>query len=422
MLVSHPVPVRMRLSMTSRAVSPRLLMLGIVLLALGSLSSFARAQSESQEKPKLKHFGSSLDRLRWDKDKQVAVEKTNPGQTRKDVEDVIRVETQLIAADVMVVDKQGRAVTGLTKDNFVIIEEGQPQQIGHFSVGSDPNVPKSIVLIIDYSGSETPYMAKSISAAKVLIDQLGAKDRMAIVTDDVELLVNFTGDKKKLKHALDDLIGWIRTGHQGKSQQFSALLAVARELISNEDIRPIIIFQTDGDEIGFLQPPNESGRALPKRIRPFGLGDVLFALDKSRATVYTVIPNIRLIGVPQDELPERTKELMKRAAAVFGFSAPSSKKDLLRYAEENYLPMQRAAAQVATATGGWTAFLELPEQTDEIYARILADVNNRYVVGYYYPPGKPRDGKRHQFSITVNDHPEYQIAGRKSYVAPEPNP
>lgn len=382
----------------------------------------ASAQSESQEKPKLKHFGSSLHQLRWDKERQAAVEKTIPAKIPESVEDLIRVETKLIAADVLVVDRQGRPITGLTRNDFEITEAGQPQQIGHFSVGSDLSIPKSIVLIIDYSGSEIPYIAKSIAAAKSLISQLGSQDRMAIVTDDVELLVKFTSEKKKLNRALDDLMGWIRTGHQGKSEQFAALMAVARELFDSEDIRPIIIFQTDGDEIGFLQPPQESGRALPGRVKPFSLGDVLFALDKSRATVYTVIPNIRLIGVPPEEIPRRTQEIIDRGMPVyFGTSARSySRKELLRFAEETFLPQQQAAAKVATATGGWTAFLELPEQADEIYARILADVNSRYVVGYYYPAGRPRDGKRHQFSITVKDHPEYEIAGRKSYVAPGP--
>jgi hypothetical protein len=406
---------------------PRLLSVIVVVVIAASIwfppSPSVRAQSESREKPKLKHFGSSLDRLRWDKEQQIAVEKTSATKTREDIEDVIRVETQLIATDVMVADQQGRAVTGLTKDDFVVTEDGQPQKIGHFSVGSDLSVPKSIVLIIDYSGSEIPYIAKSIAAAKWLISQLGSKDRMAIVTDDVELLVNFTSEKKKLNRALDDLIGWIRTGHKGKSEQFAALMAVARESFDSEDIRPIIIFQTDGDEIGFLQPPQASGRALPGRVKPFSLGDVLFALDKSRATVYTVIPNIRLIGVPPEEIPRRTQEIIDRSMPVFfGTSARSySRKDLLRFAEETYLPQQQAAAKVATATGGWTAFLELPEQADEIYTRILADVNNRYVVGYYYPRGKPRDGKRRHFSITVKDHPEYQVTGRKSYVAPESN-
>ncbi|MGZ8847292.1 MAG: VWA domain-containing protein [Pyrinomonadaceae bacterium] len=392
------------------------------LLLTLSVCAAAIAQSTSNEKPKLKPFGSSLDRLKWDKEKQMAVETAEVGKSQTAEDDVIRVETQLISTDVLVLDKTGKPVTGLNRDSFVITEDGQPQEVGHFSLGSDVKVPKSIVLIIDYSRSEIPYIGKSVAAAKALVDHLGEADRMAIVTDDVDLLTGFTSDKAKLKDALHSLLGRISSGRIGKSEQFAALMASVRELFNREDIRPIVIFQTDGDEIGFLQPPNENGRILPKRVKPFSLADILLALDKARVTVYTVIPNVRLIGVPREELPDRTKDILKRAAPVFGFRnvEKTSQKDLLKYAEEAYLPQQQAAAKVATSTGGWTAFLELPEQADEIYERILADVNSRYVVGYYYPADRPRDGKRHQLSITIKDHPEYQIAGRKSYVAPGP--
>jgi len=389
------------------------------LLLMLSVCAAAIAQTPPNEKPKLKHFGSSLDRLKWDKDKQAAVEKSSPAKALDNDEDVIRVDAQLIASDVLVVGRQG-PVSNLTKDDFVITEDGQPQTIGHFSVGSDPKVPKTIVLIIDYSGSELPYLGKSIAAAKVLIDHLGPNDRMAIVTDDVEMLIGFTNDKQKLKHKLDDLLAWIRPGHLGKSRQFSALMATVRELISNEDIRPIIIFQTDGDERSFMRPALDP-KNLPPTFRNFGIPDVLSALEKSRATVYTVIPNIRLIGVPPEEFPERAEKILDLEVSPFGFKISHTKKEAIRYAEVFFLPCQRAAAEVATATGGWTAFLEHPEQADDIYRGILADVNSRYVVGYYYPADRPRDGKRHTFSIAVKNHPEYQIQGRKSYIAQQAN-
>ena len=399
------------------------------LASLLFLTSSQVAFSQTKEKPRLKNFGSSLDRLKWDSKQQAAVEKSSSKKSSRDDEDVVRVDTQLIATDVLVLDGRGQPVKDLTREDFIISEDGEPQEIGHFSLGTDQTVPKSIVLIIDYSGSEIPYIEKSTLAAKKLVDYLGPEDRMAIVTDDVKLVVNFTSDRKKLKRALDDLLQLLHLGAQGKSQQFSALMATTRELISNEDIRPIIIFQTDGDQIGFLQPPTRNGRALPSPggvlpslIQPFSLDDIVLALDKARATVYTVIPNVRLIGVSEEELPQQTKELMKKAGRVFGFSANFSKKDLLRYAHENYLPSQRAAAKVATATGGWTAFLELPEQADEIYSRIMLDVDNRYILGYYYSSDRPRDGKRHSLSVTVKNHPEYQIAGRKSFIAPLVNP
>jgi hypothetical protein len=51
-----------------------------------------------------------------------------------------------------------------------------------------------------------PYLDNSVKAAKLLVDKLGPKDMMAIVTDDVELIQEFTTDKKKLKEKLDKLV------------------------------------------------------------------------------------------------------------------------------------------------------------------------------------------------------------------------
>jgi len=48
---------------------------------------------------------------------------------------------------------------------------------------SGATVPRSIILIIDYSPSQFAYIKDSIEAAKVLVDKLKPRDRMAVVTD-----------------------------------------------------------------------------------------------------------------------------------------------------------------------------------------------------------------------------------------------
>jgi VWFA-related protein len=101
------------------------------------------------------------------------------------------VETDLVVFDAQVRDRHGRVITGLTQNDFIVTDEGERQTIGHFSLGSDLTVPRSIVLVIDYSGSLRSYLNQSIDAAEVLIGQLGPKDRMAIVTDDVKAAVQF---------------------------------------------------------------------------------------------------------------------------------------------------------------------------------------------------------------------------------------
>jgi hypothetical protein len=63
--------------------------------------------------------------------------------------------------------------------------------------------------------------------------------------------------------------------------------------------------------------------------------------------------------------------------------------------------------------------LETRSQTASIYNRVLADLNQRYIVGYY-PTNRDKDGKRRRITIEVRGHPEYIITARKSYYAPQP--
>jgi len=70
-------------------------------------------------------------------------------------------------------------------------------------------------------------------------------------------------------------------------------------------------------------------------------------------------------------------------------------------------------------SGGWAEFLETQSQAADIYKRIVEDLNQRYIVGYY-PSNKERDGKRRHITLEVKGHPEYSITSRKSYYAPEP--
>lgn len=412
---------------TRRGVSAAAICLCAV-LTLNFSSTPARAQSKTDEKPVLKPFGASLKRLKWDPAKREAVETES---AKKDQEgasaDVVRVNTDLVVCDVLIMDKQGRAVSGLTKDDLVLSEDGQPQQLSHFSLGNNDTIGRSIVLIFDHSGSLLPYINRSVEAARILIDQLGPKDRVAIVTNEVKLLVNFTSDKAKLKRTLES-IKILAVSHRLNSFQFSALLATARELFDEEDVRPIIIFQTDGDQWMMLQPQDEHPVTFwqwRKLVVQFSLDDVCAALERSRATVYAVIPGFRLLDLPEAEQLKRAELDAQQVTIANGGGGDSqsrqpfhpSKKEIADNLDFR-LKGQLAVAQVAKQSGGWTSFLEAPEQADAIYSSILADMNSRYVIGYY-PGNKVRDGKRRQVSIHVRNHPEYAVWGRKSYLAPK---
>jgi VWFA-related protein len=429
----------------------RLIILFLALLLLISSVFFSptsktRAQSESQEKPNLKDFGSSLKRLKWDPEKQAATDIQQRASPARDTseDDVIRVDTDLVTIEVQVRDGQGRIVPDLTKDDFIITDSGRIQEIAHFSRGNDLAVQRSIVLVIDYSGSQARYLHNSVEAGKNLIKQLGPMDSMAIVTDDVELLVPFTRDKAKLKKALESLENKARSGRSfGRSFQFSALLAAVRELFSVEDVRPIVIFQTDGDELGLLQPPDPRyffkpllPEKLPKELkekaekliqksdqhveslyRQFSLVDIEREIEKSRATVYTVIPGRKLIGLSAYERTIARKSELTGQRPELDLRIGYSEQQFELIANLTWRA-QLAASEVATISGGWASFLESPDQTENIYSAILADINSRWLIGYY-PIDKVHDGKRHNVLVEVRNHPDYVVTGRKSYYATE---
>jgi VWFA-related protein len=427
-------------------------------LIVALLCSLTFAQDPPREKPKLKDFGRSLNGLKWDPKLNAAVatkrrEDKAPGPGE---DEVVRVETSLVITDVLVLDQRGQSVQGLTRKDFVITEDGKPQEIGMLSLGDDPKVPRTIVLIMDDSSSQFPFIHTSVAAAKTLVDRLDPHDTMAIVSSEVELLADFTSDKAKLKETLQALekrsVPYYRSPpkQRSRSNVYSALMATLRESFDSEDIRPIVILQTDGDDIQMLRNPiitptfspdipaderREHERivaGMEEYIRKyqteFSLDDVYKRAQKSRATIYTITPGFRLLGLSDAE------ELAQYAAwhrkILLSWAPPGRIKDAesqlskisiadQRIQAEYAKKMQSALALLATMTGGWANFLGDPSQAEEIYSHILSDMNRRYIVGYY-STNKEHDGKQRKVSVEVRGHPEYVVMGRKSYYAPEP--
>lgn len=437
----------------------------VAIFLVFGLSTKSFPQSPPREKPRLKDFGTSLKKLKWDPQKNETV---SSQQASSDEEDVVRIETSLVTSDVLVTDRQGRPIRNLKPTDFAVSEDGVPQQVGHFVLGDNVNLSRSIVLIIDYSRSQFPYISDSIEAAKGLVDKLGPYDRLAIVTDDVDLLVDFTNDKRELKRGLDSLLernrgskGFLGVGGKrprfGHSAQFSALMATLNEAFDEEDQNPVILFQTDGDEVEYLRnsiilhevpaglPPEllrevqeevEQKRRLQRGlVTEFSLDDVYRAAEKSRATIYSIIPRTRLLDLTLDEQIQRLAAEDERSVTTWGETSSEKVKnnfkvlqeqrrkkltpEILQARIEQELKIQRALVDLAKLSGGWAEFLETRAQTANIYNRVLADLNQRYIIGYY-PTNRERDGRRRKISIEVKGHPEYIITSRKSYYAPNP--
>ena len=121
-----------------------------------SISVIGQTSSPENTKP----FGSSLENYKTKK------QKLADKQKNEEPDDVIQVKTNLVVNNVLVTDQSGIIVKGLTKDDFLVTEDGAPQIIEMFSFGETTSAPRSIVLIIDTGIAQLPYLKNSRGSVK----------------------------------------------------------------------------------------------------------------------------------------------------------------------------------------------------------------------------------------------------------------
>jgi VWFA-related protein len=409
----------------------------LILIALPLSNS---AQSTKEEKEQIKKFGSSLKK----KSDKSGKKKTENNQSEPLDDEIIRIDTNLFVSDFLVLNKQGYAVTGLKKEDFIVSEDEQLQKIEIFSSVDNTALSRSIVLMIDFDGLASGSIETSLDAAKVLIRKLNPKDKVAIVTDEIKLLQPFTEDKERLQKQLD-LLKKNQLLTPPNSFQYETLLAILNEMFNETGkTRPIIIAQTQGNTLFLLKqtqanilPPFAESviKREPKMKsiwenaprRDLSYDEVYIAAEKSKATIYTIIPTLSLIGYSQEEQTERTVQIIEGNRAFLqnsNWHYKGSEKGSTRieppldekiFMSQVMLKKQERLASLAKVTGGWVDFLEKPEQADAIYSRIFSDINQRYTVGYY-STNEAKSGKRRTIKLEVKNHPEYRILGRKTYL------
>jgi VWFA-related protein len=134
----------------------------------------------------------------------------------------IQSTTRLIQLNVIAQDKNGKPVTGLTKDDFVISDNGKPQEISVFSEESsaaaapaatrDPDVytnrasqtPGVTIILIDAMNTRFDDLAMARSEFTDFLSHLGSEDRVAIFAlgEKLDALQNFTNDPRALLAAM----------------------------------------------------------------------------------------------------------------------------------------------------------------------------------------------------------------------------
>ncbi len=161
------------------------------------------------------------------------------GPEEVDAGDVIRVNTTLVTIPVSVMDRAGRYVPNLRKENFRLWEDGVEQSIAFFS---SVDKPFSLVLMIDTSASTRFRLEDIQDAAITFVNQLRQDDRVMVVSfdDDVSVLSEFTSDRYRLREAIQ------RTRTGNGTRLYDAVDMVINQRLSRESGRKAIVLFTDG--------------------------------------------------------------------------------------------------------------------------------------------------------------------------------
>ena len=123
-----------------------------------------------------------------------------------EVEETLKIDTELVNLNVRVVDRNNRSITNLTKNDFKVYEDNVPQPIDFFSKSE---VPTNYTLLIDNSGSLRFQLEKVIEAGKIIINTNRPDDETSIIrfvsSDKIEVEQDFTPNKNDLYDSLDNL-------------------------------------------------------------------------------------------------------------------------------------------------------------------------------------------------------------------------
>jgi VWFA-related protein len=97
---------------------------------------------------------------------------------KKNDDEVIKVETQLVDVPIVVNDKSGKPILNLKQNNFVVYEDNARQEISDFSTTT---APFEVALLLDTSGSTRNDLQLIQSAAQNFIASLRPGDRVSII-------------------------------------------------------------------------------------------------------------------------------------------------------------------------------------------------------------------------------------------------
>ncbi len=295
--------------------------------------------------------------------------------TAQDVDDVIRTETSLVQLNIGVVDKQGRPIKSLTRNDFVVYEDGVKQSIQLFE---PVDAPFSLVLMLDMSGSTVNFRQQLKLASQRFLDALGPDDRVAVIQFNakVKSLASFSTDRLKAAYAIEIAEG------AGETYFYDALKFALKELEKEGKRRKAIVVLTDGLDTSL----RNSDRSTLSKVQ--SNEEALATIDPHSS------PDLRNVLASAD----------RQGVTIFPLALPSGDPKRLPLQTPNIVGIYAAARarlqSLADRTGGRLNDINRLQYMAELYREVAANLRSLYTVSYQ-PQGERVRGKWHEIKVEV---------------------
>jgi VWFA-related protein len=169
----------------------------------------------------------------------------------KEPVDILKVSTELVVFDAQVIDKKSKRILGdLTKDDFEIYEKGVKQQVSYFS---RDELPLSILLLLDVSGSVRPILHQIRDGALSALQRLKADDQVAVMAfaSKSELVQDFTRDRALVSKQIESATAADRLGRGTFLGPALDEAATHMQIAPSASSRRVIIIITDNIATSF---------------------------------------------------------------------------------------------------------------------------------------------------------------------------
>jgi Ca-activated chloride channel family protein len=298
----------------------------------------------------------------------------NTARSEVDAGDVVRVSTSLITVPAVVMDRNGRYIPNLKKEDFRIYEDGVEQNVAYFA---SVERPFTVALMLDVSGSTQSQLTQIRAAANTFVSHLRASDRLMAITFDGQIHVLTEAEDVSVIRQSKLHIPAVTDG----TVLYDAVAFTLKRMAQIPGRRAIVLM-TDGVD-------QNSAATLKSTIGDIGEQDVM---------VYTVQYNT----LPQ--LPERLSQIKNEKA----------RRKIQERLMKGYAVSEPYLRNLAEKTGG--RFYRADDLSDvaPAFEAITEELGVQYSLGYY-PKRSSEPSAQRGIKVRVR-YPNLVVRARDSYT------